>query len=537
VVLILLAQGIYAVHLQTSFYRRHGPFYDSVAYMNRMAEFHEVFTRQGFGAALKELSYDTILLPYLEVALVSPLAGPSRALGVWLQSFWLMVLALSIFYYLWRYRGASSALAVCLTLPFVSFRGIYQYNGGLSDFRMDLSQYIFFSLVAVWYLASYENKSLGPWLAAGVFAALGCLARATLPVHLALAIGPLAALRLWKPGSGGRMRVLAGIACLAVPPFVVAAPFFISNYEYLHYYYVQWNLDANAQLPLRQSLNHIFLAVKQGGEFVVPATMVILYIQLRRGRRDSLRRLDWKLAYLGLCPAMFLVLRGAGINPFVSMPALFGGIMFCLAPIAGTILPGGGRQRLAAACLAVAASLASATIGPGSHAAPLGVARMETLREIIGLMRQSAVASGKKEVFYATSYVGAAQADFIRNVLIYDYGEPPRSGALLRGDRASTLAIVAQVEWEKVRGANEKEKIKSLVEWTNQSIDYVLVPDEATVNYVERALAGYVFNTKTRAFGKALLESGKWKRLSGPLTLNENEAVYLYGGVDPQPPM
>ena len=162
---------------------------------------------------------------------------------------------------------------------------------------------------------------------------------------------------------------------------------------------------------------------------------------------------------------------------------------------------------------------------------------METLREIIGLMRQTAEASGKREVYYATSYVGAVQADFIRNVLIYDYGEPPRSGALLRGDRSSFLTIFAPVEWEKIRGSSDEEKIQSLVDQANQNLDYLLLPDEATIDFVETHLALYVFNRKTRAFREALLADGNWRRLAGPLKANENETVYLYGRGFSQAPM
>lgn len=541
--LLLLAQGFYAVHLNKLYYQSFGPFYDSVAYTNRMADFYKVSRAEGFLATLPMLKNETIALAFIEVALVAPLVDLSRTLGVWLQSIWLIALALSVYYYLHRHRHVAPWLALCLTLPLVSFQGIYHFNGGLSDFRMDLSQYIFFGLLTVWYLVTYETDSLAPWLLAGIFGTLGCFARSTIPVHFVLAIGPLAAWRLIRPGTMTRARLLAGIACMAGLPALLAGSFFLYNFARLYEYYVQINLDANANLPLRTSVTHFYLVAGRAGKYTIEAALVCCLVLLRAyaPRFGSLaswvRGLDWKMLYIGIVPALFLVLRGAGLNPFVSMPSLFGLILFAVAPVKGSLAFPGKGKKLVAAGLLVTACLVNAWTGVAAHAPVQEASRMDTLKQIIHLIQENAARHDKREVYYATLYVGALHFDAFRNVLIYEFGGAPgaemtmtsdANGLVFRSDRAGALAIVIPRDWENLPGDGDGQKVEYLARFATEGLDYLLFPDEATLHFVEKDLGHNLFNMKTRALCRKLLESGNWEKLSGPLVVNTTETVYLY---------
>ena len=59
-------------------------------------------------------------------------------------------------------------------------------------------------------------------------------------------------------------------------------------------------------------------------------------------------------------------------------------------------------------------------------------------------------------------------------------------------------------------------------------MDYLILPDEATIGYAEKRLGLNLFNLKTRQFQRKLLATGRWEPISGPLVANEFEAVLLY---------
>jgi hypothetical protein len=146
---IMLIQAFYAMKLNQDFYREHAPFYDSCSYTNQLADIACTVRVQGFRSGIKKSLAGNVALPWLEMTALAKILAPSRYLAIWLQTVWLSLLALSVCWYLIRYRGAPVWLAFCLTLPFVSFSRVYEWNGGLPDFRMDLSLYIFSSLCTV----------------------------------------------------------------------------------------------------------------------------------------------------------------------------------------------------------------------------------------------------------------------------------------------------------------------------------------------------------------------------------------------------
>ncbi|MGA7414377.1 MAG: hypothetical protein WBW33_28160 [Bryobacteraceae bacterium] len=102
-VFVVLAQGFYASYLNTRYYQKFGPFFDSMAYTNVMAEILTTAKEEGIGAGVAASFHSgTVSLPWLSVSLLSPVLGYSRLVGVWMQEFWLAVLAISVFFYLHR---------------------------------------------------------------------------------------------------------------------------------------------------------------------------------------------------------------------------------------------------------------------------------------------------------------------------------------------------------------------------------------------------------------------------------------------------
>lgn len=549
---LVLIEGLFAASLQRVFYQRSGPFFDSLAYFNQMAVVWSEMRSHGLLAALRSAwSGGTVILPWIETALLAPAVPLARELAVWLQSTWLLILALSIYYYLVHWRRLSVLPAVCLTLPFFGFRTMFYYNGGLSDFRMDLSLYLFTSLAVVWYLGTYKSKSRVPWLLCGCFSALACLTRATSPAYLICMLGPLLFIRfLSRPRTWPFL--VKGCLYILLPVLAIALPYLVLKWDYLYFYYAVWNADANANLPLRESIHHFKWVMWNIGISMTWLLLSACLLQLTIGLWDSkwsvprwIGGVDWKLIWIGLAPAGFLALRGAGLNPFVSMPSIFGLLLFAVAPMK-SLLRRGLAGNLAASVLAVAAvsfnvSASQTLQAEGQIATP----SMPALRQAIDWMEKDATAHGLTRVNYATVYVGLLHFITIQNVLTFEYhgrieggGVRDPHGILFTVDEAQRYTAAVPVDWERnADGKTDQQKIAGLVKLANQKFDYLFLPDDATAEMLERDRAYFFMNTKVRALKSQLLKTGAWQ-LTGPLLdMRLSEKIEIYRRVLPRAPI
>lgn len=543
VALCVLAQTLYAMWLNTLLYARTGPFYDSMSYLHDYATILTVSRDQGILAGLKLAFHSgTVSLPWIFTALFSPILPWSRHGGIWFQEIWMLSLGWSVFFYLTRYRRLPAARAFCLTLPFLAFRAVFAAKGGVSDFRMDLMLYLLLSNMAVWYLATYETTSWRPWAASGLFLVLAMLNRATSPVYMAAMFGPLLAARVLFGSRAERIRVVTRLLACWGPPAVVGSFALIANFEVLHYYYFVWGAAPNANLPLSQSLVHVLLA---GYSIGVPLTLTgipALLLRLWDGRsvygrswRTWAKVLDWRVLWLGTAPVLMLVVRGAGLNPFASMPAVFGWLLFCWLPFAKD--PGGSFfSRNVMAALVVTACLANAAQGYRMHLDPPGLApTMPALRRAVDLMHDDTLRGGRTLARFATAHIVDFDALGLRSVLVFEYGAAPRNNALTYGGVAfrpedtGAFSTTVPVSWERdVAGRNDEEKLATLVFLASRDLDYIFLPDARSLDWLEKNRAFNFANTKTRAVKTRLLATGQWEPLGEPLVASPNETVQLY---------
>lgn len=519
---ILLAEGFYAVKLNGDFYSEHIPFQDSCSYNNQLAEIMTTARLAGPSAALSSaLRGRNLALPWIEAIPLGSWLLPSRAIGVWLQWLWLAVLAVSLWRFFVRNRGLSPVQAIGFTLPFVAFESVFHWAGGLPDFRMDLSLYIFIALMGVWYLAATESESVLPWALAGAFGSLACLARATAPVYLAVIFVPLLVLG-WRKA---RMRCYLAMAL----PFLPAIAYLIYNYDALHYYYVVWSPDANRHLSLRESWVHMVFGPAHIGLLLALVSALVFVNALLRTRERSF---DWRPLYMGLAPCLLLTLQGAGLNPYVSMPAVFGCLMFAYFPFgshtatAHAALP----TALVLACLAIAVMAKVPKPLRGSNDTSMAGAR--TLVERM-------IADARARKLENAAYVSLASGDFqpcvIENLLIYEFGGSPGQGVRLPGgpafEFAHELAFTAtdSLLWKvNVPGATEEEKMRSLQTMADESAAYLLLPNEASITWLEAARGYNLINVKLRTLRQRWLASGHWSRLSEPVSVTPTEQIEIY---------
>ena len=532
-VLLLLqgAQTLYAMWLNRLFYARFPPFFDSMSYTLAYANMLSLARSAGIPAGLHAaLHSGTVSLPWIFTALFSPVLPYSRAAGIWYQEFWMAVLALSVFHYLVRYRHLAPWIAFCFTLPFVSFRVVYAANGGVSDFRMDLMLYILLGCMSVWYLATYETRSWTPWAWSGLFLLLAVLNRATAPVYILAMFAPVLGARI---PAGREGSVAPRLALFWLPPAALAAAQLASNYAALHYYYFEWGVDPNANLPLWKAAMHIPLA---GWSIGLPLTLVCVPALLAALRTGGVRQADWKILWLGSAPVLLLVLRGAGLNPYVSMPAVFGWLLFCLLPLRGPLaLPPLWQRRfawfLAAACAVNAAD------GIRLHVHPPGIGpAASAVRTAIERMHDDALAHGRHTAAFATTHILDVEEEVFRNMLVFDYGVRPREGGQYpyRGVSFSSshnelFTAAVPLIWERgLPGRTDDEKLAALAALAEKDIDYLVIPSEATIDWLERNHPDQFINTKTRELKRRLLASGRWEPLGAPLTASAIETVTLY---------
>jgi hypothetical protein len=547
--ILVVAEGYYAVTLQRDFYTQSGPFFDSLGYYTQMAHIWTRAREQGLAESLRAAwSGGTVFLPWVETAFLASFVPLTRELAVWLQSIWLLCLAWSLFYYFTHWRRVPTAHALILTLPFLAFRGIFYFNGGLSDFRMDLSLYLFVALAAVWYLATYETESYVPWVALGVFSGLACLNRATAPIYLAVMFGPPLACRIVTDRANFG-RYLRRIAASVLPVLVLALPFLIANGEYLYFYYFVWNADANARLPLKDSIQHFgWAALNIGREMclllgIAGSWHLFAGWQFRRWSLSALFwSIDWKVAWLGIAPAAFLAVRGAGANPFVTMPCVLGMVMFALVPLAGKTSLRGWKAMIVSVLVIIGVTL-NVRAAPALHLEGQATTpSMVALRQGIELLREDARDRGARKINFATIYVGLLHYYAMQHVILFDFrgrldsgGVRDKDGILFTNDEAHRFTPAVPVDWQRLTtGGAEEERIQYLVKVAQNRLDCFFLPDDPTVELVERERPFFFMNTKVRAVKKALLATGTWERYGPLLDVRLGEKMEFYRRTRPR---
>jgi hypothetical protein len=538
---ITIAQGFYASKLNVDFYKEHTPFFDSCSYTKQLAIVASKTRTLGFGAGIRESLSGNVALPFLEATLISKFVKPTRVMAVWLQAVWMIALALSLYWYFARYRKIDRWLAVLLALPFVSFARVYDWDGGLPDFRMDLSLYIFASLTAVWYLATYETESRLPWLLAGVSAMLACLARATAPIYLIVMIGPLLLVRI-AAARGKRRALLVNCLWMCLPVSISVGAFLAYNFTYLYFYYVTWSPDANRHLPLKQSSQHLNMAVSHVGDVLLWCALAAIAIHIACIRKRV--RLDWKPVWLAMAAPLFLVYRGAGLNPFVSMPAVFGFLLFACLPFEG-IQPASRFlwARAAVGILLAGGAIASAVAAgqPQIYNGP-SVTSMLGVRALIDRASQDALSRGFPRIEFIAPELGDCHSCMISDVLIYEYGAIPGDGKALyvpgglayHFPHELTFTASDELFWKmNVAGSSEEEKLGNVVSMMGaERPAYLLLPDEKTLNWLENDRGYYFINRETRQLMSRLLASTKWVSLGDPIRVDSNETMGVYAPRD-----
>ncbi len=301
-VLLLLAGclilGVFCCELNRQLYQHQCPFFDSQSYYVRLFRVMTIAHEQGIVAGLSKACFGktTVCLPFAIAAVIGTLGiEPTRCVAVWIQIAFLYLFLISVYCYLKTIRGLNPETAVLGCLAFFSASCIYFHNGGVSDFRMDLALCLTFGWTIVWYVSAMAKPRLWRFAVFGAAAAACCLSRGTAPIYLVAALGPLTVIDLIGPAE--RKAKIAGLTLAAVVAAGFSAWFYIGNFGFLHYYYVVWNTDANANIPLEKAWSHWQLAWNCIGKYwwrmIIVWAIGLVFTAMIRGQVWTMARSIW----------------------------------------------------------------------------------------------------------------------------------------------------------------------------------------------------------------------------------------------------
>jgi len=538
-----LVLGAYATALNRLFYTTYGPFYDSMSYFSAIGWIIETGRTAGISEAFRQAcTNSTVFLPFGIAALLSPVLPVDRAVGVWLQIPFVFVLLVSLWIYFRVRLEAGPVLAAILALPAASITAIYQYNGGISDFRMDLMLYLMAGSASLWLFIALHRGNITDWLLCGLLCALASLSRATAVIYLFVIFAPVLCAHFVFQ-SKKRRQILIGACLVGATWLVFAAWFFFLNYDQLYFYYFVWNTDANAKLPISQSVQHFVFAARGVGfpvfiAGVIAGVIGIVFSASPRPLRlkEFPGRFPWELLWLALAPAGFLTLRGAGLNPFVSMPTALGIVLLPLAlPVTWRNLP--LKSAMAVALVVALGCMVSAWRGWDLHAHPRGyVYRAKPFEDVTRAIRTSFSPKESEAIAINTLGCGSIVPMSVENYLTFDARFIPQANRRLkdpatghvtafnsvRGTDCATL-----IEWQQRPGSTDEERIDLLANEIAQSSDLLLLPTKETADYMLSKMRQNYINIHAGKLREAILEKGKWIVLQESLEFSRREKYIL----------
>ena len=538
IILLLGIQFLWACHLNKQLYTVHGPFYDSMDYYGQVADnYHHIFEGDWPVALHNVLHRVNGMLEQLALLPLAWVFGYSRSAGIFIQSVGIFFLSVSLYHYFRTVHEKDRFFSFMLSLPFLSLGSIYNFNGGLSDFRVDLLLYLGIACSACWYLiARHRPERRFNWVALGICASATVLSRGTAPIYLALMIGPILCVDLlFSSRDRERFRsIVIGALITALICVVLTVWYFILNFDRLYYYYFIWNADANASLPLSVSSRHItfsFWHVDRPLLFGFVITGLISGVSILLRKEKSWRKLillEGPAVWLWAAPLLFLVLRGAGLNPFVSMPAALGIVMGSMILVAYSGC--GGISRILIVLAIGISCLASAATGVKKHYQP-DINNASAYAKIRSLVEENAAPEGEITVGFYTC--GWATGRAYRSYLLFDSGYFLSSGGLKKNGRIVNILEIAPavlVDWEKLPGNDDEERIRSITSRLLDNADYILVPEPKTIEHLKTNLPFNYINLYTDRITDELLKSQQLEAISGeaPLVFNPQEKFRLY---------
>jgi len=394
---------------------------------------------------------------------------------------------------------------------------------------MDLSQALAYGSFLAVLMVARKRGALREWAFVGVVISIACLIRATTPVYVVVVFGAALLLDVRKVGLRVTLQryLLAGGVVI-----LLAGWFYLLNYGYLHYYYFIWNTDANARLPLRSSAAHVLFVARHLGIYLMAVLLVLIAAAIPRLVRDwrthSLR-INWIALVGALVPIAYLVLSGAGLNPFVSMVAVPGFILFALdvadcsdAPVQTL------ANRVAPIILVIAMAASTWTaIADSERNISDWIPDKQGIAHLMDAMDHDSRSRGFDRLRMAFLYLGSVDSAVVTNHLLYEKGYKYRPTRDLYGE-GMTIGVIpygfaAEADWNRIPGATDQRKLEYVVNDALDNADFVVMADADSRLPAHHRINRYAGQLRALLGSSRLVE-----KLEGGIVLSGTEQVTLY---------
>ena len=533
----VVSVGIFAQYLNQTLYLTKAPFFDSVRYYDRLYEVVSIRQQEGLAAAIENAtqSSSTFCLPYLLAIPFSYLMEPSRAIGVWIEVFYLSLFAFSFSAYLRRNLRASSRQIIFSFVPLLLMNALYRSTAGISDLRVDLPLAFLYGAAACWWLMGRKHSRWRYFVTAGLCVGLACLTRATAPIFFMVGFVPIVVFDFVQ--TDNRARLFGQFLLVAGITFVMSGWFFIVHFKFIYFYYAVWNTDANATVSIFRSLKHLVAVLKSVGVMAGIYFAVIYFVArnentvLDSATRIS-RRKEWgPLAWLAIAPVALLVLKRTDINPFVSLPSALGLLMLLVVLFIDRIKIAVRDYQFRIAAVAATLMISAAVVGILDHTTK----QWDTVtphQKVVQVLKQNANQLERRQIVYSVNLLSSINTASLEGTFQFSPGASFIDSETVEIDNvrytvSHEMLNPSQANWDRLPGETVDEKIQRLENRVAAQVDYVVSP---TIDSVPTLQARYAYSHSSRYASKILTQfggSGNWKPISETIDVEPGLKVHI----------
>ena len=275
-----------------------------------------------------------------------------------------------------------------------------------------------------------------------------------------------------------------------------------------------------------ESYRHGVFVLDHIGTPLLWAMAIVAALQIpafARVFRES--NLNWRLLWSGVAPLLYLVFSGSGLNPFVSLISVPTLLLFGLVPFNACV-----RSRTLLVILVFGAAVVSnAYSGIAGHTSTVStwVPLRSGLDALVNRLRPELVSA--KSIAVGFTYIGSLDSGVLLNSLAFDYGfQTDGSGCATEASRklcsvSAVMAPAAQVDWIRIPGAGEDEKIDCLVAELKSKADVIIMVENVSLLPMSTAL-----NVRTERLQSGLLASGNLVPMGSAIPVSKTESVLVY---------
>lgn len=555
----ILLFGCYAQWLNGIVYQNRIPFFDSMAYYDRLFDVMSIRQQEGLGAAIKNatVTNSTICWPYLMALPLSYFSGPSRAIGVWIEIFYLAVFIFSFAYFLDQYRRLSGKAILVSMVPIFLMSALYRYSAGISDLRVDLPMAFMYGSVACWLLVGCWRERISDFVIVGILMGIACLSRGIAPVYLMTGFLPLVILRFMQVPE--KKKFLLNIILAIAVTVLIAGWFYYLQHKYLYYYYFQWNTDANANVTFSRSMRHVLAAAKSIGPFVA-VYFLSLYVVSRsilsptthagtshnkpfkKSTEQPTCVIDpgtkppaafYWLLWIGVAPLLLLIAKRSAVNPVVSLPASIGLMLFWINSQQSRIQLLATQRAMRVGYTSCICLILVMSYGYVQHRKSPVPNAVSAQQQIIHLMRDDAKADSKTSLAFANAVLTDICDASIHSSLQYEmHGKyVSRTQTQCEGATYQTsnlFMLPAQVEWERIPGKTIEGKISFLFQRAKSEIDYLISPTIESIPQIQAFYPASLTSDYSPEIIQQALAANFLKPISEPIVVRAGIELVVY---------